>query len=822
MAYTIPKDKAAGRYRITAQYTGGSSYQPSSTIAFLTIVDKVPEISVSKPAESDTVSGQYQFQMSIEDENLKEWSVFVDTSRVDPQVSSSNIGLNMSYDLATNELYDGNHNLIIFAEDVSGLSSMESLTFLVDNKKSPHEPVGLYAGGGDQRVALMWDPNLEGDIAGYDVYRSLTSGSGYEKINQTLIPDSSTNFIDTDVSNNITYYYVLKAVDRSGLHSSYGVEANASPGTDVQAPSVEVLLDPPSPKAGEAVLVLLNPSEPIFEKPDFELALPDEQGAISIELDRYGQYWIGEFEIADSIRTGSAQFDILVADAAGNLGTQITYGKSLEISYIAGPNIMWSFNAGSPIEWLDRWQDGYAAGDLSGDKVADVVFGTREGDVVAVDGANGTALWRYGFSHSADTLNADIVDIDGDGTLEVIAGGRSSPARSEIVALKNNGEMKWKAAGDYQNVTDFAYGDVNNDGHGDVIASVGKYPWGGCQVLLFDGRDGSRIWNADTNLGSGYPMAVDAKDLDGDGEMEVAVTNYNNRVFLLNGKTGSVIWSYPGIYHGRDVIIADVNDDGEQEIVASLGDMYCFRKDSYKMWSIPGKGDRVKACDPDDDGKTDLLVSHEINGTTSLIDGKTGEVRWTKTIGGAADAGDIDGDGTDDIITCTLKLGKPKPDSHYVAVLGGDETIKYKYDLDGAPSAIVTANIDADASKEILVAVDSTLLAIDITKPTKIEWERDELAIPKDFHLFQNYPNPFNMSTTLAFKLPSSSEVTIKIYNLLGQEIKSLLNAKMTEGIHKVTWDGRDNEGRYVTSGIYLFRFTTEDYAKTRKCLVLR
>ncbi len=91
------------------------------------------------------------------------------------------------------------------------------------------------------------------------------------------------------------------------------------------------------------------------------------------------------------------------------------------------------------------------------------------------------------------------------------------------------------------------------------------------------------------------------------------------------------------------------------------------------------------------------------------------------------------------------------------------------------------------------------------------------VAIPKTYELDQNYPNPFNPSTTFAFDIPRSSFVTLKIYDLLGREIKALVNEVKEPGKYKVNWDAAS-----VTSGVYFCRLVSGAFVETRKMLLLK
>ena len=89
--------------------------------------------------------------------------------------------------------------------------------------------------------------------------------------------------------------------------------------------------------------------------------------------------------------------------------------------------------------------------------------------------------------------------------------------------------------------------------------------------------------------------------------------------------------------------------------------------------------------------------------------------------------------------------------------------------------------------------------------------------IPESFKLFQNYPNPFNSSTTIRFKLARSGKVTLKVYNVLGQEIQTLMDSKIEAGEHRVNWQPQN-----LGSGVYFYRLQTSGLVETRKLILVR
>ncbi len=102
----------------------------------------------------------------------------------------------------------------------------------------------------------------------------------------------------------------------------------------------------------------------------------------------------------------------------------------------------------------------------------------------------------------------------------------------------------------------------------------------------------------------------------------------------------------------------------------------------------------------------------------------------------------------------------------------------------------------------------------------------DDLGLPKDFTLFQNYPNPFNSATLIRYQLSAvgrpRSAVTLKVYNILGEEVRTLVNEEQDPRNYVVVWDGKDSQGKEVASGIYLCRLRCGSLSQIRKMVLLR
>ncbi|MFC1614454.1 FlgD immunoglobulin-like domain containing protein, partial [Gemmatimonadota bacterium] len=97
-------------------------------------------------------------------------------------------------------------------------------------------------------------------------------------------------------------------------------------------------------------------------------------------------------------------------------------------------------------------------------------------------------------------------------------------------------------------------------------------------------------------------------------------------------------------------------------------------------------------------------------------------------------------------------------------------------------------------------------------------------SLPKAFSLAQNVPNPFNPSTTINFDVPqeTSVNVTLKIFNIRGRLVNTLVNDKRQSGTYSVFWDGTDDLGRQVPSGVYFYRMQAGNFIQTRKMVLLK
>jgi len=107
-----------------------------------------------------------------------------------------------------------------------------------------------------------------------------------------------------------------------------------------------------------------------------------------------------------------------------------------------------------------------------------------------------------------------------------------------------------------------------------------------------------------------------------------------------------------------------------------------------------------------------------------------------------------------------------------------------------------------------------------VTSPSGVTDIKNNLA-PQKFVLFQNYPNPFNPSTRIQYSLEKAAEVTLKVYNLLGVEVATLVNERQEAGSYAVPFN--TNKGTLaLSSGVYFYRLEAESFVSTRKLVLIR
>lgn len=115
------------------------------------------------------------------------------------------------------------------------------------------------------------------------------------------------------------------------------------------------------------------------------------------------------------------------------------------------------------------------------------------------------------------------------------------------------------------------------------------------------------------------------------------------------------------------------------------------------------------------------------------------------------------------------------------------------------------------------LANNADKLGVDFGNQDPLTAVKERAGNPDEYALYQNYPNPFNPSTRLSFNLPKDGYVNLKVYNVLGIEVASLFEGRMSAGVHSVAWDAQD-----VPSGIYVYRLTAGTFTAVKKMVLMK
>ena len=130
-----------------------------------------------------------------------------------------------------------------------------------------------------------------------------------------------------------------------------------------------------------------------------------------------------------------------------------------------------------------------------------------------------------------------------------------------------------------------------------------------------------------------------------------------------------------------------------------------------------------------------------------------------------------------------------------------------------------------EITKTILVDRDAQKIPVQIVSEMKRAEEdfiAGKCAAPQEFSLSQNYPNPFNPECRIKYALPNNTEVNLSVYNVLGQKVKTLVDKHEAAGHKTVCWDGTDDNGNKVASGIYFYRIQAGDFADSKTMILMK
>ncbi len=481
------------------------------------------------------------------------------------------------------------------------------------------------------------------------------------------------------------------------------------------------------------------------------------------------------------------------------------------------------------------------------ENVGDDDFGTAPTSIYEFDG-DLPDRWR--------TEQMIIKDIDGDGLQELMMGNNGSDNRYDawyvlsVTDLGSGGFEVWQKE---LHLTSRAIEDVDNVGRGGGSAYAihpADLDGNGMYDLSMHSWNNFNFTNASVTGADTY-VAPDANatninlaastgdevsffggvvvDIDANGDDEifypnlqtgnVAILNYESGEDVLQVTTDNVVLDViPGL-SSLGIGLTDLDGDGAIEIIGT-GSGYTnthFADGNPATWfnysefnggdpEDPTNYSTVTAVEASLDTYNSFHTINRMDGTTEYIDeGVDVSVRDDVVIGsdnhGFASKfislGDADNDGRNEVAFGIQGLA----DSLYTLT-------------EVAADSFIIASVESNENRVFMKVIAGNGLVVSI--------EDERIIIPSDYKLHDNYPNPFNPTTTISFTLPIDKAISVRVYDMTGQLVRTLVNSQFyTEGSHEVVWDATNDFGQQVASGSYLYSLEYGNFRKSKTMILL-
>ncbi len=471
---------------------------------------------------------------------------------------------------------------------------------------------------------------------------------------------------------------------------------------------------------------------------------------------------------------------------------------------VQGQDSLWAVHHGGRLN-----ETGYACRMLGGGDyvMAGATFSQGAGDydiyLVKLD-STGSIFWERTYGGAGTDVGTDL-QITPEGGFVVVGYTVSwGKGKRDICLVKTtvDGTMEWIKT--YGGVADDeAYSiRVTADSGFIICGTTMSFGQGGDMYLIRTDRNGDTLWTKTWGGPAGESGAAVRVTADG-GFIAIGNTGsfgagYSSIYLVRTNSNGDTLWTaaYGGARADLGYDVERTNDNGFILSGATVPtgqnyyDAYLVKVDSLgrQEWeSNYGNSfeDRAYSVAPTIDG------GYVLTGTTESNQGRKIDIYVVKT----DPVGGVEWD--------TAYGGM---ESDYGRMVGVDASGNFL--LAGS-----TYSYSAGGSDLYLMKVEGS---------ASLDAEWTDPAMPNQFALAQNYPNPFNAGTRLEFVLSERSAYSLTIYNILGQTVRRWEGTGYMAGIHALDWDGRDDDGRPVPSGVYLYALRAQDHAQTKKMILVK
>ncbi len=631
----------------------------------------------------------------------------------------------------------------------------------------PDQPLNLDGNVRSTTIFLTWDPVAQEDLWGYNVYRAEALTGPYGQVNAGVV-ELISYYEDAGLEENQRYFYRVAAIDSSANEGDHST-------------ALEISTNPPSQSGWP-----LMGGELIYNTPVIW----------DIDLD-------GDLELL----VGSGHIHC----------------------------------------WHD---DGVEYRDGDGDP--------RTSGVYEVDGVGG---YRASIA---------VGELDGDAYPEIVAAawGNVGSGTDEYEIYAWNAEDASVLPGWPVTTSKFcwatpALGDLDHDGLDEIVipcANGNLYVWKGDGTELIDGDANPLTDGVFTYLGDSWAYASAClADLDDDHELEIIVPSRSDSIYVFN-PDGTRVPGWPvGL---RDNVlsspcVADLDGDGDLEVIATsaIDSLWVFDHNGLKTTGWPKFVD-MGGDFPPSPTVADITGNGQMEIIQVDINGQISVYTWYGTL--------ISGwpQFMDSGCHSSPAVGNIDRDSGWEIVIGSNNGKVYAFDSDGdvlpgwpiqtdaeVYCTPTLTDFDQDGDIEVVVSsFDAMVYVWDVEGEYDdgdgVQWEtfrcnfhrnglvgyEEPVGVAEDAPvnvtlatLEQNFPNPFNPTTTIAFSVRSAgARIELGVYNIAGELVRTLTDGDVPGGQHTIIWNGRDDGGRQVSSGVYFVRLECDGQAETRKIALLK
>jgi hypothetical protein len=427
------------------------------------------------------------------------------------------------------------------------------------------------------------------------------------------------------------------------------------------------------------------------------------------------------------------------------------------------------------------------------------------------------------YQYDSVTLARSIYDVDNDKQQDVLlttSGLLGIPFQQRVFSKTTDTSLATQLNFilDYESyqLDDITLGDFDSDAYTDMLFD--RSGWPDFHILEYNPvtNNFDSVYRFDVSEPAPWGIGgYSVGDFDMDGKTDMVFGTMRGNVFVIENQADNqytnswlgIIDSYHAYVH---TCSNDIDNNGKPEFWV-LGDAY-----------YNGIG-------------TTRITIFETNGDNSYYAaGRVDLVGVFSFYAGTMQAVDIDNDGTEEIAVCI--------DGNFVILMFNGSQNHQTYEVyyikqnelanDTVGSnyyGAVMSDLLNDGKIEILISMNHILYQQNVYRhitriyiPDSTTSVNSNLILPVETNLYQNYPSPFNPSTNIKFRISEIGNVSIKIFNVLGKKIKQLLQENLPSGEHTIQWDGKDDEGNTLPSGIYFIQMIADSYQKTIKAILLK